>query len=439
MIRIRTSQLVVTLIALLAPTQAFAGGAPGVVQVPDDVPTIQAGIELVASGGEVIVAVGTYAESLDFGGKALTLRSSNPGHPLVVAATVIDVTGMFNVTAVLCISGEGPDTILDGFTITGGGGAVGGGMRILSSDPLVTRCVFLDNIGIDGGGVFACDSQAVLRGCSFIDNGSADTGGGLVAEESALQVIGCTFRGNRAITGGGIYSDNSDCLVLNTVFQENVAYTIFGIAGAGGAMANFDSLPTIVNCLFVGNTAQGSGFGGGGALYNRDSSPVIANSTFVGNAGELFGDAGALYSRGAGTTDVDNCIFRGNGLPQIVSDFGAVTSVDWSDVQGGWPGTGNVDVDPLFVDADGPDDDATTFDDNDYRLRSDSPCIDAGDTNAVPGGARVDLDRKPRYVPDPSTPDTGNGGPRVVDMGAYEFQPPLEAEEQGHATSLKPL
>ncbi|MFQ5807169.1 MAG: hypothetical protein ACE5I3_12040, partial [Phycisphaerae bacterium] len=104
-------------------------------------------------------------------------------------------------------------------------------------------------------------------------------------------------------------------------------------------------------------------------------------------------------------------------------------------VQGGYDGIGNIDADPLFVDPDGPDNDPNTWEDNDYRLSVGSPCIDAGDNDAVPpdiadldGDGDVDepipfdLDGNPRFVDDPGMPDSGNGTPPIVDMGAYEFQ-----------------
>ena len=85
-------------------------------------------------------------------------------------------------------------------------------------------------------------------------------------------------------------------------------------------------------------------------------------------------------------------------------------------MQGGWDGAGanNIDADPLFVDPDN----------GDYRLQAGSPCIDAANNLFVPLGITTDLDGNPRFVDDPDTPDTGNGDPPIVDMGAYEFQPP---------------
>ncbi len=89
-------------------------------------------------------------------------------------------------------------------------------------------------------------------------------------------------------------------------------------------------------------------------------------------------------------------------------------AVAYSNIQGGWPGTGNIDADPLFVDPVN----------GDYHLLAGSPCIDGADNIAVPVGIDTDLDGNPRFVDDPDTPDTGNPGPPgpIVDMGAYELQ-----------------
>ena len=108
---------------------------------------------------------------------------------------------------------------------------------------------------------------------------------------------------------------------------------------------------------------------------------------------------------------------------------GALTTVRYSDVQGGWPGAANIMDDPLFVDPDGPDDDPETYEDNDYRLSAGSPCIDAAytaDKTALPPND-VDLDGNPRRVDDPDTEDCQQapgecGECPVVDMGAYEYQ-----------------
>jgi hypothetical protein len=89
----------------------------------------------------------------------------------------------------------------------------------------------------------------------------------------------------------------------------------------------------------------------------------------------------------------------------------------------GVDGGGNRDADPLFADADGPDGDPGTPDD-DLRLRSpdggSSPAIDAGDNGSVPAGRWVDRAGRDRFTDVPGVPDTGVGSPPLVDLGAFE-------------------
>jgi hypothetical protein len=132
---------------------------------------------------------------------------------------------------------------------------------------------------------------------------------------------------------------------------------------------------------------------------------------------------------------VTNCIIWGNSAtnnPQI-GNFNTTTTVRYSDVEGGYSGTGNIDADPLFIDFDGYDNIIGTEDDN-LRLLAGSPCIDAGDSNSVGPDLTdldgdgdpneptpFDLDGNMRFFDDPVTEDTGTGAYPIVDMGAYEF------------------
>ncbi|MCH8147514.1 MAG: right-handed parallel beta-helix repeat-containing protein, partial [Planctomycetes bacterium] len=286
------------------------GGCNDVVGTPYC--TIQAAIDdAVPSMHQVSVAPGTYNEIIDLLGKAITVRSS--GGPSV---TTIDATGVADpgdgLPVVRCDSGEGPDTVLDGFTITGG------------------------------------------------------TGQTILGSESQ---------------GGGMYNNGSSPTVMNCVFSANMADT------NGGGMFNASSAPTVTNCTFSGNMAQR----GGGMFNFFEGSPTVTN-----------------------------CIVWSNAGGEIVEASGAVTTVTYSDVQGGWSGAGgnNIDVDPQFADAD-------------LRLSPGSPCIDAGDNTAVPAGITTDLDGNARFVDDGATPDTGNGSCPVVDMGAFEFPSFVDTDGDG--------
>ena len=218
-------------------------------------------------------------------------------------------------------------------------------------------------------------------------------------------------------------------IITNCILTGNTA-------PEGGAIScDNDSSPTIINCLITGNTAR---FNGGAVSTRHESTPTFINCTITGNAAGLDGgavylgaalvadatfinctiadnsarrDGGGVFTHGFMTRPtVTNSIIWGNSGDQI-SGPGAI-SVRFSDVQGGFVGQGNIDDDPLFPDpANG-----------DYSLAPGSPVIDAADNTAVPPGVTTDLVGNPRFVDDPATPDTGNGAPPIVDMGAYEFQ-----------------
>jgi len=160
----------------------------------------------------------------------------------------------------------------------------------------------------------------------------------------------------------------------------------------GGAIAVQFCSPTITNCLMVGNQAVAYG----GAIYSYYATPTIVNCTFSGNSAAA---GGAMYVQGAGTSaSVANCILWNDTPGEITLNAASIT-VTYSDIQLGWAGTGNLNTDPLFVDALN----------GDYHLSGGSLCIDAGDNLAIPAHVTVDLDGNPRIA---ST---------AVDMGAFEY------------------
>jgi parallel beta-helix repeat protein len=249
--------------------------------------------------------------------------------------TTIDGNGYYHV--VQCTRWEGPGTILEGFTITGANSSYefGGGMYNSSGSPTVTNCTFTGNTATEGGGMYNWDN-------------------------SSPTVTNCTFTGNTAqIYGGGMYN-------------------------------YYNCSPTVTNCTFTGNTAGEKG----GGMYNYYySSPTVTNCTFSGNTAGRYG--GGMYNYWDSSPTVTNCILWDDSPYEIFDDVSSSTTVTYSDVQGGWAGTGNIDADPMFADAEG-------------RLLAFSPCLDAGNDAAVPPGVTTDLDGNPRI----------QGA--CVDMGAFE-------------------
>ena len=147
------------------------------IYIPQEFQIIQAGIEASINNDKIIVASGRYNEGIDFKGKAIYLKSLNG--PL---ETIIDGAGLDD-SVVKCISGEGQDTILDGFTITRGNGRLlgdredsyirkrGGGMINIFSSPKIINCIFRENLVVQeggvGGGMYNVDSNPVIINCTF--------------------------------------------------------------------------------------------------------------------------------------------------------------------------------------------------------------------------------------------------------------------------------
>jgi predicted outer membrane repeat protein len=178
------------------------------------------------------------------------------------------------------------------------------------------------------------------------------------------------------ITGGkrGIYCSGASPTILNCVISRNS-----GADMGAGMYIKDGSSPVLVNCTFSDNFASMTG----GGIQNWDSNPVLINCTFTGNSATYFG--GGIYCAG-GSPVLTNCILWGD-TPDEVFIFGGTPVITYSDIQGGWEGEGNIDVDPLFADAAN----------GDFHLLIGSPCIDAGDPSTpvasepLPNGGRINM------------------------------------------------
>ena len=328
------------------------------------------------------------------------------------------------------VTGSG-NSVLDGFTITGGtsaglfneyctariikctfrensAGTRGGGIYNYRSNPSLINCTFTQNSAKDGGGIYNYQSYPDLTECTFIENSAEYGGGGIYNDESYPTLANCTFIGNMAHYGGGMYNDKSGPLLADCTFTGNLGHNY------GGAMYNTDeSNPTLNNCTVTGNSA----YDYGGGLSNNDSSPALTNCTFTGNSAPN-GNALACNSRQqrqGGTISLINCILWDGGN-EIWNNDRSIFIISYSNVRGGWLGEGNIDAEPLFIDPLGPDNIGGTEDD-DLRLAPASPCVDSGDPNYVPGPNEIDLDGNRRIV-------RGR-----IDMGAYEFQPVIYVDD----------
>ncbi|MEE8155433.1 MAG: choice-of-anchor Q domain-containing protein, partial [Phycisphaerales bacterium] len=363
--------------------------------------TIQAAINATSNGDVVFVADGVYTGSgnknLDYNGRLITVRSANGPDTCIIDLQRSGRAFGFD-------SGETTDSVIQGFTITNGSAEFGGGFFSENAGASVVDCMFISNSAeIVGGAIYHSEEgDLILDNCTFIANVGTNSVGGVFSVSNNVILSDCVFLGNvGGLSIGGLAVGFGEASLTNCSFFQNDGVFV------GGGILNGGDI-TLVNCAFSGNTAT---MGGG---FQNGLIATLINCTFGNNAGN-----GVENDHGVSAV-LANCVLWGNVPAQL--DLGSFT-VTYSDIQGGWPGTGNIDADPLF---------AQPGADN-LRLGFGSPCIDAGDNDAVPDGITTDLDGLPRFVDDPDVDDTGNGTPPIVDMGAYEggnpFSDPTAVED----------
>ncbi|MCC6675822.1 MAG: right-handed parallel beta-helix repeat-containing protein [Phycisphaerales bacterium] len=431
--------------------------------------TILEGNTGAARAYNVVIAAGDAATVLDGftvrGGRASAPDTSGTGW----AGGGIHVTGSPTISACRIIENATQRPLSSDTVFRKGGGVY----CAPGSAATFIGCTIADNAGAD----------------ALMVTGGA--GGGLAADDCLVRITRCTIRGNRSgdggwgpceggvMTGGfdggpggGIYfGPGVSALIERCAIRGNITGTSITPhvcvlppvtedckdAGDGGAIYAENAFVSVVNSLFIDNaTADGSpgqdgspstasdgGDGGdGAAVWATGGSVLLVNCTFVGNIpgmGGVGSEAFPVTGKPAGLPGIDgvgaaawagpaahleNCIVWNGGIAEIIG--GATAS--YSNIEGGFAGTGNINADPRFLNEAG----------GDLRLREDSPCIDAAnsliDINPFSPGDQplpeLDAGGFDRRVNVPEVPDTGVGPP-VVDMGAYEVQHPCLVDFNG--------
>jgi hypothetical protein len=355
--------------------------------VPDDFPTVQAAIDSATGGDEIVVRAGTYYENLTFHGPDIILRSLAPEDPEVVAATILD--GSHSGHVVKLSGAESSACVLTGFTITHGyDDYAGGGIYGQDSQATIRYNKIVDNPGdwpeipLRGGGLYRCGG---LIEHNVISWNHAQLGGGLNYCQG--QILSNEITWNQALEGaaiwafsGGIHNNiiahnETECLLDGTCYTQ---YHGGAIYGGGG---------TVTNNLFYGNQTDFDG-----ALIAWSGADFV-NNTFSGN------DAAAVFYYCTGT--IKNNIIRESHAVIASSVPSYCLFLSWN---GG--GTGNFSSNPRFVDSSA----------RDYRLRPDSPCIDAGTK-----GPSEDFDGNARPF-DSVSVERGDGSD--YDIGCFEYVGP---------------
>jgi hypothetical protein len=387
-----------------------AGGS--IFNVPADYPQIQEAIDAAAAHDTVLIQPGTYYEAIDFLGKEILVTGVAPADTLVARETVIDASRSDWRSVVSFAHGEERGAMLSALTLTGGVGTLqapleevfasdGGGIYCRRSSPWIRNCIIRGNVAYEnrvtgdagrGGGVFSRDGEPLLQGC-IIEENHAEIGGSGVYLASTVagmpELWGCLIRHNGAPEGnltGAVRVEAADIRMEACAISFNQG---IGVTTSGLSHSIWN------DCRIIGNSR--------GGMFMNGAWGKLEGCTLAYNYGEaqLSGGLSVYYP-----VEVDHCTIFGNGdsaHPAIdawerinfhssiirghrdrsIRRIGCTVRVSFCNIEGGWSGEGNIDVDPRFCSTE------CNLTEPLY-LAADSPCLGSGedgsDIGAYPQG-----------------------------------------------------
>jgi hypothetical protein len=384
--------------------------------VPEDYAKIQDAIDNASDGDIIEVGPDTYTgdgnRDIDFRGKAITVRSSHGPDE-----TTIDCTGSESHRGFYFRRNEESDSVLRGFTIIGatapGSDGIGGGILCEFSSPSIVDCVIKEcaaelggGIGVDSGSPTIID--CVIEDCRAGGTGPAESGGrgagiGLIRDSNAT-ILHSQIKDNSGYydsLGAGVYCWRSQAFFANCDISNNSAQG--NVQGGGAYCGGTSARIEFQNCVISNNTAEI-----GGGLYadpsddNGVENVIITNCTIAHNS--LSGDqpadltGGGIHSVSSNIAIRNSIVWYNDGVPILLVDPASISPVLYSCIEGGYPGQGNIDSEPLFASSGGDDYHLKSFigryQRNSWVLDNTatneySPCIDAGDPQDPVGAEPV--------------------------------------------------
>lgn len=353
------------------------------------------GIYLAESSGYIHDCVLTENTATAHGGGCAIMNSS----PIISDCTINNNSCSVSIAHGGGLYFYGSSPTISGCTITNNSGSYGGGLYFRESSVNLYSSIIGENtVDQFGGGILSKNSNADIHGCLIRENSSALDGGGVYFEttgsdSSNYSISDCEIVANDAMQGGGIYCDShANPLIIRCRIIENTAQR------GGGICCNHDSATRIIHCTIYSNIATGTGWngqGGGGGIYLISEIPTITNTIVSHNTG--VGVSAMFFAQNLNLTYCDLSNNEGGNFrssefrPVIGRKVGVNANGDSCDVYN------NIAFDPRYMDPDN----------GDFRLRSNSPCIDAGDPDS------------------PLDPDS-----TIADIGAFYFQTQSDISRQ---------
>ncbi|HMR40187.1 MAG TPA: T9SS type A sorting domain-containing protein [Ignavibacteria bacterium] len=307
-----------------------------IINVPSQHAAIQDAINASTDSDTVLVQPGTYIENINFRGKNIVLTSlfyQNNNYSFI-QSTIIDGSNPVFPDSASCVifnNHEDSSAVLQGFTLTGG-----------------TGTKWQDE---HGAGLFR-------------------EGGGILVQYSAPVIKFNIISGNNAVTGGVVSTGGGGIRIGDSYvrFHNNVVMNNSARYGAG-IVLNYTGGEYKNNLICKNFDSRDYGAGSGiwiNGSFNR--SILIENNTIASNS--CISSTPGVYSFGGAAGTLKNNIIWGNYGGNASQISGSVLTVRYCDVQGGWNGAGNMNVDP-------------EFDSTNYYLKNTSPAIDKGDSSLI--------------------------------------------------------
>jgi len=288
-------------------------------------------------------------ENINFLGKAITLHSSE-------GAELTTLNGSKSSSVVIFNNNEGPDSIIEGFTIRNGlgielsyGTYAGGGVYCENASPVVRGNIIKSNhiMGVGGGiycsdhadsqiidnliknnkaswrgaGIYCANSSPTIQNNLIALNGTSedpDQGGGIYCVgDSAPKITNNIISENKAFMGAGIQCENENCqaYIAYNFIQGNIAYH-----DGGGINCYWDAMPTLNGNILLENIASR-----GGGICCGCASPLILNNIIYGNFAQSY-EGGGICCIGSFTSITNNTIIEntaGTGIGKGGGIYGA--------------------------------------------------------------------------------------------------------------------